>query len=201
VIERLGILALARRHPRSVALSRYLEDDLDARQRHALESHLRDCPRCRQVVDSLETTVGALRSLEAESSAGLADSIIAALRAENPPETTSGRQAPDVAGRPSLSVVPVPGSAAPGERSRRGWAQGAHAAVRWCVQPRQLRLTMPIALMAGIVLSLVNMGGMLMHGRIDLGVCVSCTIDFLVPFLALNLALMMLLWLPRRSRH
>ena len=59
---------------------------------------------------------------------------------------------------------------------------------------------MPIALVAGAVLSMVNMGGMLMHGRIDLGVCVSCAIDFLVPFLALNLAMLLLLWVPRRPR-
>jgi hypothetical protein len=58
----------------------------------------------------------------------------------------------------------------------------------------------PIALVTGVVLSLVNMGGMLVHGRIDLGVCVSCALDFLVPFLALNLGLLMLLWAPRHRR-
>ena len=68
------------------------------------------------------------------------------------------------------------------------------------MQRAQLRLTVPIALVAGVVLSMVNMGGMLMHGRIDLGVCVSCAIDFLVPFLALNLAMLLLLWVPRRRR-
>jgi hypothetical protein len=41
---------------------------------------------------------------------------------------------------------------------------------------------------------------MLMHGKIDLGVCMSCALDFLVPFLALNLGLLMLLWAPRRQR-
>jgi hypothetical protein len=44
------------------------------------------------------------------------------------------------------------------------------------------------------------MGGMLMHGKIDLGVCLSCAADFLVPFVALNLGLLMLLRLPRRRR-
>jgi hypothetical protein len=71
--------------------------------------------------------------------------------------------------------------------------------VRWCLRPPQLRLTLPIALLTGVVLSLVNMGGMLMHGKIDLGVCMSCALDFLVPFLALNLGLLMLLWAPRRQ--
>lgn len=199
MINRLRFLA--RRHPRHEAFSRYLEDDLDARQRRGLETHLRHCPRCRQALASLETTVGALRSLEAESPDDLADSIIAALRAENPPETTGGRQALDVTGRPALSVVPGSGRSASGARSRGDWPQGARGAVRWCLQRRQLRLTVPIALIAGVVLSMVNMGGMLMHGRIDLGVCMSCTIDFLVPFLALNLALLMLLLPPARSRR
>jgi anti-sigma factor RsiW len=201
VIERLRLLALARRHPRSEALSRYLEGDLHARDRRALESHVRDCPRCRQVLASLESTLGALRSLEADRPAGLADSIIAALRAENPSETTSRRQVPDLAGRPSLSVVPVSGKSAAGGRRRGGWPQEARAALRWCLQTAQLRLTVPITLIAGAVLSVVNMGGMLMHGRIDLGVCVSCAIDFLVPFLALNLGLLMLLRLPGRGRR
>ncbi len=45
---------------------------------------------------------------------------------------------------------------------------------------------MPIAVAAGVVLSLVTVGGMFMHGRIDLGVCVSCAIDFLVAVSALR---------------
>jgi hypothetical protein len=52
----------------------------------------------------------------------------------------------------------------------------------------------------GVVLSLVNMGGMLLRGRIDLGVCVSCAMDFLVPFVALNLGLLLLLRIPGRRR-
>lgn len=199
MIERLRNLASARRHPRSEAFSRYLEDDLEARERGAIESHIRDCPRCREELASLSRTLGALRALEPDARPGLADSIIAALRTENPPESASSARDPDIAGSRPLAVVPGSGQRPPAKRSR--WPQEVRAAFRWCLQSRQLRLTVPIALIAGVVLSMVNMGGMLMHGRIDLGVCLSCTVDFLVPFLALNLALMMLLWLPARSRH
>jgi hypothetical protein len=58
----------------------------------------------------------------------------------------------------------------------------------------------PIAVAAGVVLSVVNMGGTIFDGRIDLGVCLMCAANFLVPFLALNVGLLMLLPLPGRRR-
>jgi len=51
----------------------------------------------------------------------------------------------------------------------------------------------PIALAAGVVLTMVNMGGQLLAGKIDLGMCAICTADFLVPVAAVNLGLVMLL--------
>src|SRR5918995_1654297 len=41
-------------------------------------------------------------------------------------------------------------------------------AVRYCLQRSQLRFTVPAGLLVGVVLSLVNHGGMLLHGEIDL---------------------------------
>jgi hypothetical protein len=99
---------------------------------------------------------------------------------------------------PVLTVVSGPGERA-GDRMLACWVRRARAAVGWCLQKQQLRLTLPITFVAGVVLSMVNMGGMLMHGRIDLGVCLSCAVDFLVPFVALNLALLTLLRVPRRT--
>jgi len=151
-------------------LSRYLEGELDPAARQDLEAHISGCTRCRELLASLHTTLDELGALELQAPAGLADSVIEALRAESPERGVHGRS-----------------------RWRRGVAAGLH----WCLEPRQLRLTVPIAVVAGVVLSLVNVGGMLMHGRIDLGVCLSCAMDFLVPFLALNLGLLMLLWVPR----
>jgi hypothetical protein len=200
VIERLHTLWLPGRHPRSGLLSRYLDGDLDAQRRRALETHVRGCRRCRQEVASLASTVRALGMLESDSPPGLADSVIAALRAEPPSEVAVGRQGEAAAPAPTLSLVSASARAPTGQTIRKRWSHEARSALGWCLHGSQLRLTLPIAVAAGVVLSLVNMGGMLMQGRIDVGVCLSCAIDFLVPFLALNLGLLMLLWVPRRGR-
>jgi anti-sigma factor RsiW len=201
VTRRHRTLLLGRRHPRGRTLSCYLEGDLDPQYRRALGAHLRDCERCRRALASLEETIHALGSLQTERPAGLADSILAALRAESPPATATATRPPKAASLPTLTLVPGSGRTPVAERIAVRWPRQARAAVCWCLRRAQLRFTLPITVVAGVVLSLVNMGGMLMHGRIDLGVCVSCTIDFLVPFLALNLGLLMLLWVPRRRRR
>ena len=200
MIERLRALSLPSRHPRAGALSRYLDGDLDARERRALEAHVRDCPRCRRELELLAETVRALGSLEADTTPGLADSIVGALRAEDSRDVTVASGARASVGQPFLTLIPGSGEPRARRPIRARWPQEARAALRWCLQRPRLRLTLPIALVAGVVLSIVNMGGMLVHGRINLGVCVSCAIDFLVPFLALNLGLLLLLWIPRRGR-
>jgi hypothetical protein len=201
MIERLRGIFRPRRHPRPVVISRYLQDELDTRGRHALEAHVRECHRCQRSLASLASTVDALGSLgRVTGPIGLADSIIEALRAESQAETAMGKPSRAGANPPALTVVRDSVQPPPGDRSVGRWPPGARAALSYCLQRRQLRFTLPIALVAGIVLSVVNMGGMLMHGRIDLGVCVSCAMDFLVPFLALNVGLLMLLWIPRRGR-
>lgn len=42
-------------------LSRYLDDDLDAADRRAIEKHLRDCPCCEDVMHGLEQTIALCR--------------------------------------------------------------------------------------------------------------------------------------------
>lgn len=188
MIDRLRTLSLSRRHPGTRVLSEYLDGDLDERGRHALEAHIRECVRCQRELASLADTLQALGSVEAEPPGRLAESIVAALRAESPART------------PALMLVRDHADPTGRDRLRNRWSREARVALRWCLQRPQLRLTLPIALVAGIVLSMVNMGGMLMQGRINLGVCLSCAIDFLVPFLAMNLGVLMLLWFPRRGR-
>jgi anti-sigma factor RsiW len=200
VIERLRTRWPSRRHPRSALPSRYLDADLDAQGRTALETHLSRCPRCRTELASLASTIRALGMLEPERPQGLADSIIAALRAEPQREAAESKPSAAGGGSPALALVPAAAQASAGDHTRKRWPREARSALRWCLRRPQLRLTLPIALIAGVVLSLVNMGGMLMHRRIDLGGCVSCAIDFLVPFLALNLGMLMLLRVPRRGR-
>lgn len=187
-------------------LSEYLEGELDARDQRRLEAHVERCARCRRVLISLADTVGALGSLKDERPNGLADSIIAAVRAESPRGVAVGNRSESTVGVPALTLVP--GASEPaGGRSINRWPQEALRTLRWCLQRAQLRLTVPIAVVAGVVLSMVNMGGTLVHGKIDLGVCLMCVADFLVPFLALNLGLLMVLravrgrGLPARDGH
>ena len=68
---------------------------------------------------------------------------------------------------------------------------------------RLTALIWTVAVAAGVVLTVVNMGGMLARGRIDVGMCLMCATDFLVPFVAVNLVLLIGLrarWLRRRPR-
>lgn len=199
VIERLRNLPRPRRHPPSRVMSQYLDGELDDRDREALEAHTRECARCRRLLASLETTVRVLGALGKEAPTGLADSIIDALRADDQPEIAVRKRSSDGTALRALAVVPASAELPPSNRILSAWRGVVAPALRYCLQRRQLRLTLPIAVVAGVVLSMVNMGGMLMHGKIDLGVCLSCAVDFLVPFLALNLGLLMLLRLPHRT--
>jgi hypothetical protein len=74
-------------------------------------------------------------------------------------------------------------------RRPAGAAASFRAAIRYCLQRSQLRLTVPTGLLVGAALTLVNQGGMLLHGGIDVGMCAICSLDFLLPFVALNVAL------------
>ena len=179
-MPRIRNLILTRRHPPPRVLSEYLEDDLDVTERERVDTHLRDCADCRGVLASLTGAVQALGSIGEKAPATLTDSIVAALHAE----PASDRR---------LTVLR--GGPADGRRPR-----GLRAALHWCVSPSRLRLTLPITIVAGVVLSMANMGGTLIRGRIDLTVCLMCATDFLVPFAALNLILLMLVWAPTRTR-
>jgi anti-sigma factor RsiW len=143
-------------HPAPVALSRYLDGELPARHRRAVEAHVRECGGCRRLLRSLSRTVRALGSLDAGAPAWQSEAIIAALAAHVRPQGRRSRW------RPSL---------------------------RYCLGRAQLRFTLPVALLVGVVLSLVNQGGMLLAGELDPGMCAICALNFVVPFIAMNLVL------------
>jgi hypothetical protein len=105
----------------------------------------------------------------------LAESIIAALRTMPSPEIASQTETKE----------PDPGVL---RRDRLWLAQGL-AWLRYCLRLSRLRLTVPIALLVGTILSLVNQGGMLMAGQIDVRMCVICGLNFLLPLVALNILL------------
>jgi hypothetical protein len=133
--------------------------------------------------------VHALGFLKHPAPSSVADSVIDALRAETPSRSEGASRPPQA---PPLSVVGRPRQRPADDRSRGSWSQRAQAALGYCLQRPQLRLTLPLALLAGAILTLVNMGGQLIDGRIDLGMCAICAADFLVPFIALNAALLIL---------
>ena len=105
----------------------------------------------------------------------LAEGIITALRTSG-----SSEAAPKAAViGPQLGVL----------RSPRPLVARSLAFVRDCLGRSRLRLTVPIAFVVGAILSLVNQGGMLLTGQIDLRMCAICGLDFLLPFVALNILL------------
>jgi anti-sigma factor RsiW len=163
-----------RRHPAPLELSRYLEGDLTARDRRTLEGHLLDCDGCRRMLRSLGNTVRALGSLPAPSAAGLAEKIISALRAGEPGQSTPELLSAEAGVRPWWRRRVAERLVLAGSRTPRRW----------------MRVTFPIAIVLGVALSLVNQGGMLLSGDIDLRMCVICALNFLLPLAALNLLLL-----------
>lgn len=140
-------------------LSRFIDGELPDATRRHVEDHVSVCPGCRRMLRSLARTVQALGALERERADGRADRIIAILR------------------RPERA----PDRSAPGSRMRR--------AARYCVAGGRLRLTLPAALALGVALSLVNQGGHLLAGHVDIGMCAMCGANLLLPFVALNVLL------------
>lgn len=187
--ERLRGLPMRRRHPRSELISRYLEDDLDLHQRAALDAHLRGCGRCREVVRSLREMVAELATMRTPASPQLAQRIVAELHADE-----DRRPLPRPSGlRVVASTASGTGSTV---RPARAWT-----AVRFCLRRTQIRVTVPIALLIGIALSVINQGSMLFNGPMDVGMCAMCGANFLLPFAGLNIALLVLHRRPSRRRR
>ena len=154
-------------------MSRYLERELAAAERGKLERHVSDCFSCRRELRSLSQTIGGLDSLRQPAPTGLADRVIAALWAATSPQLTV------VHGDDGGAFAPV------------GWRARLRRAAAYCLRRSQLRVTIPVGLVVGAVLSVVNQGGMLFEGRIDLAMCAACTLDFVLPFTAMNIVLLM----------
>jgi hypothetical protein len=98
--------------------------------------------------------------------------------------------------QPALAVVRTAEQAT----ASNGRLDRVRSALAYCCRRPQLRVTVPLALLVGIALSFANQGGMLLDGRIDLAMCLMCATDFVVPFVALNIVLLMIVRAPRRRR-
>jgi anti-sigma factor RsiW len=198
-------LADRSRHARPEMLSRYLDGELTQPQRRALETHLGDCPNCRRLVESLTGTVDALGSMRTGARAGLADSVIGALRAQSPSQRALPAASARRSGSPLLTVVSDSGSDAAGQtatvpRARSTWRCILRAFLDYCLRRPQLRLTLPLGLALGIALSLINKGYMIFNGRVDAEMCAVCALDFVIPFVALNVGLLLAARVAARRR-
>jgi anti-sigma factor RsiW len=189
-------LTVRSRHTRPEVLSRYLDGDLTQQERTAVEVHLDDCPDCRGLLESLRNAVQALRSMGANAKLGLADSVIATLRAQGYSRKEVPSPSPGHSGSRALTVVPDLGPdaiepASAHSRLRSAWRRVPRAVLDYCLRRPQLRLTLPLGLSVGIALSLINKGYMIFNGRIDVEMCAVCALDFVIPFVALNVGLLL----------
>jgi hypothetical protein len=66
----------------------------------------------------------------------------------------------------------------------------ARAACAFCLQRRNLRRTLRIALVVGIVLTAINQGDVIAGGDATTATWVRCALNFVVPFLVSNAGLL-----------
>jgi anti-sigma factor RsiW len=195
MIPRLDRLSTRFGHVRPSTLSRYLEGDLKSSDRLAVETHLGGCADCRAELDSMTGTVRALGSLRPDRRSDLADSIIAALRASTSSQPAARARSSRPSGSRALMAVPDPGALTvePASTDPRASSlgRGVRALLAYCLHRPQLRFTLPLAFIVGVALSLINQGYMIFSGRVDLGMCAICGLNFVIPFLALNVGLLL----------
>jgi hypothetical protein len=66
----------------------------------------------------------------------------------------------------------------------------AREACVFCLQRRNVRRTLRIALVVGVVLTLINQGGVITAGHATTATWVRCGLNFVVPFLVSNAGLL-----------
>jgi anti-sigma factor RsiW len=202
MIERLRQLRSRRSHLRTRMLWPYLDGELAHRQRIALEAHLRDCRGCRELLESLQGTARALRTLRADARPGLVESVIDAVRASaahdglrpsaTPPRLPALKLVPDAARDATEPAAVEP-------QGRGSGIRLARTLVGYGVRRAQLRITLPLTLAVGIALSLSSQGSMIFDARASvIEVCVACAPNFVIPFIALNLGLLAATRMSRR---
>lgn len=64
------------------------------------------------------------------------------------------------------------------------------AALAYCARPEHLRRTARIALVVGVVLTLINQSGVLFGGHPTTTTWIRCALNLLVPFVVSNLGLL-----------
>ncbi len=148
-------------------LGAYRDGELAVDQRDRVEAHVRGCSRCRGALAGLAECGRELRSLRTEPPDGLADRIIARLEAD------TGETRQSLVGAAEI---------APSRRPAAGLATS------WREQRAHLRVTLPIALVAGLAITAVEDLGTLTGGDVDIAAaCAVCGSNVLVPLALLHL--------------
>jgi anti-sigma factor RsiW len=186
-------LSLLRTHPRSRVLSEYLDGELRVLRQRRLEAHLRACLRCRELLGSLKATVELLGASREVDAAGVTDRLILSFRGRTDAEPFRAQSPRAVV--PALRLVSEGGVV----RQRMTVRASLRAAVSSSVRRARLRVTVPIAIVVGITLSLANQGSMILSGHVDVAMCAACGLNFLIPFIALNALLLPTVWLRARG--
>jgi hypothetical protein len=78
----------------------------------------------------------------------------------------------------------------PGRHERDGALAVVREACAFCLQPHNLRRTLRIALVVGVVLTAINQGGVIAAGHATAATWVRCGLNFVVPFLVSNAGLL-----------
>jgi hypothetical protein len=63
-------------------------------------------------------------------------------------------------------------------------------AISFCLQPRNLRRTLSIALVVGVVLTIINQSGVIASGHATTTTWIRCGLNFVVPFVVSNAGLL-----------
>jgi len=79
---------------------------------------------------------------------------------------------------------------APADDPAAGWGARVGDACAFCARPRNLRRTVRIALVVGVVLTVINQGGVISGGDATTLTWVRCALNFVVPFLVSNAGLL-----------
>lgn len=74
--------------------------------------------------------------------------------------------------------------------SRPAHPRNVAGALRYCATPRNLRRTIRIALLVGVLLTAINQGSVILAGHVNTMTWIRCGLNFLIPFLVSNAGLL-----------
>jgi len=85
---------------------------------------------------------------------------------------------------------PATSATSPSQSAPRGRGRAALDACAFCLERRNLRRTVSIAIVVGIILTLINQGSVIAAGHATAATWARCALNFIVPFLVSNAGLL-----------